>query len=92
MTIFLVLNGMAIVFLLYVLVSFWEEGARTTHGGIRLHKLQSVYESRPMVFVLTRLQASEAVRPANRSLIQFPVSQMRPQEDIHTPLRKRRAS
>jgi len=35
MTIFLVLNGMGLVFLLYVLANFWKDGQRSGSDGLR---------------------------------------------------------
>jgi hypothetical protein len=77
MTIFLVLNGMALVFMLYVLVNFWKEGNRTTRGSIRLYRLQSLYGSKPEVFVVTQSLGFEAKRPGKTSLIQFPLAKGR---------------
>ena len=81
MTIFFLLNGVAVVFLLYVLVNFWKEGARTAHGGMRVSKFQSLHECRPKVFVVTRPPVYETGRPGKRSLIQFPAPQSRPEEN-----------
>jgi hypothetical protein len=35
MTIFLMLNGVGVVFLLYVLAKFWKEGHRSGNDGLR---------------------------------------------------------
>jgi hypothetical protein len=53
MTIFLVLNGMGLVFLLYVLASFWREGYRTASN---VHKRATQFRSYEgaHVFVVTR--------------------------------------
>lgn len=74
MTIFLVLNGMALVFMLYVLVNFWKEGNRTTHSSMHLYKLQSLYGSKPEVFVVKGSQEVVARRPGKASLIRFPAA------------------
>jgi hypothetical protein len=81
MTIFLVLNGMAVVFMLYVLVNFWKEGRRTTHGGVRSYDFQSLHGSEREVFVVTRPLEFEVGRPGKRSLIRFPAPVGRPRED-----------
>ncbi len=53
MTIFLVLNGMGLVFLLYVLASFWREGYRAASN---VHKRATQFRSYEgaHVFVVTR--------------------------------------
>jgi hypothetical protein len=81
MTMFLVLNAMGVVFLLYVLVNFWKEGRRTTQGDVRSYRLQSLHGSKPEVFVATRPLGFEAGRPGKRSLIRFPAPEGRPQGD-----------
>jgi hypothetical protein len=74
MTIFLVLNGIAVVFLLYVLVNFWKEGRRTAHGGVSSHPLQSMRGNNPEVFIVTGPLEVAARRPGKTSLIRFPVA------------------
>ena len=81
MTIFLVLNGMAVAFMLYVLVNFWKEGKQTTHGEVGSYRLQSLHGSKPEVFVATRPLGLEAGRPRKHSLIRLPIPKGRPQED-----------
>ena len=81
MTIFLVLNGMAVVFMLYVLVNFWKEGRRTTRGGVRSFELQSLHGRKREVFVVTRHLEFEAGRSGKRSLLRFPIPEGRPRED-----------
>jgi hypothetical protein len=77
MTIFLVLNGIGVVFMFYVLVNFWKEGRRMTHGVMRPYRLQSRYGTTHHVLVATRPVGFEAKQPAKTSLIQFPVGKGR---------------
>jgi hypothetical protein len=74
MTMFLVLNGMAVVFMLYVLVNFWKEGRRTAQGGMRSHQILSTRGINPEVFTITGPQEVAARRPGKPSLIRFPVA------------------
>jgi hypothetical protein len=53
MTIFFVLNGVGIVFLVYVLASFWKEGHRTP-GNARKAASKIRQRDWPEVFVVTR--------------------------------------
>src|SRR6202022_2181524 len=80
-TIFLVLNGMAVAFMLYVLVNFWKEGRQTTHGEDRSNRRQSLHGSKPEVFVATRPLGLGAGRPSKHSVIRFPIPKGRPQEN-----------
>ena len=52
MTIFLLLNGMGVVFLLYVLASFWKEGHRAGDNG-RICALELGWRNRADVVVIT---------------------------------------
>jgi hypothetical protein len=72
MKVFLVLNGMALVFMIYVLVNFWKEGVRASGGSLRKFKIESVYASRPQVFVVTRPLEADARRAAKSSVVPFP--------------------
>jgi hypothetical protein len=74
MALFFVLNGIAVVFMLYVLVNFWKEGRRTARGGVRSHQLQSMRGSNPEVFIVTGPLEIAARRPGKTSLIRFPVA------------------
>ena len=71
MKLFLILNGMALVFMVYVLVNLWKEGFRTSRGSIRPFKLESVYASRPQVFVVTRTLEAEARQAGIGSVVPF---------------------
>ena|SRR5271165_567599 len=53
MTIFLVLNGMGVVFLLYVLANFWKEGHRTGDKG-PLYAREFGWRDRAEVFVIKK--------------------------------------
>jgi hypothetical protein len=77
MTIFLVLNGIGVVFMLYVLANFWKEGRRVTHGVMRPYRLGSQCGIIRQVFVATRPLGFEAKQPGKTSLIQFPVAKGR---------------
>ena len=52
MTIFLILNGMGLVFLLYVLAGFWEESHRPA-GHVRKNAIQFGSEEMAQVAVTT---------------------------------------
>ena len=54
MLLFTALNGMGVVFLLYVLVQFWKEGHRSKNGGTRQCAIEFAEENRPEVIVVTR--------------------------------------
>jgi hypothetical protein len=75
MKIFLVLNAMAIVFLLYVLANFWMEANRTKQGPAYRSRGQSVYESRPSIYMVTQRLDSQPQLPGDRSVLRFPVPQ-----------------
>ena len=77
MMIFLVLNGMAVVFLLYALKNFWKDGKRTTHGNVLSNKLQSLRGSKLNVFVATRPLELAGRRPKVAAVIRFYVPEGR---------------
>jgi hypothetical protein len=96
MTLFLVLNGMALVFMFYVLVNFWKEGRRTAQMGTVLHRNRLPYGGRSEVFVVTRVLGLATARPDTVSVIRFPGAKARPrvadgeptQVESKTPPRK----
>jgi hypothetical protein len=53
MMLFTLLNGLAVVFLLYVLVQFWKEGHRPTKPATRDRVIESSMKDRPTVVVVT---------------------------------------
>ena len=53
---FLLLNAMGVVFLMYVLANFWKEGSRTT-SDTRPDEFDFMREERPAVLVVTHLIA-----------------------------------
>ena len=53
MMIFLVLNGMGVVFLVYVLVQFVKEGRRSKNPAGRQYEIDLSYMDRPEVMVVT---------------------------------------
>lgn len=85
MPIFLILNGLAVIFLLYVLVNFWKEGRRTkrtvTHraaDGERLRDFEPIIVTHPIsqtaqgglsVIPLRALAGQTRERPARRSAV-----------------------
>lgn len=53
MAIFLLLNSMGVVFMLYVLVQFWREGRRASRGAGEC-RMVALYRDMPEVFIMTR--------------------------------------
>jgi hypothetical protein len=53
MAIFTALNGMAVVFLVYVLVQFWKEGRALRKEARRRHTAEFSEEDNPQVIVVT---------------------------------------
>ncbi|MBZ5642938.1 MAG: hypothetical protein LAO19_09285 [Acidobacteriia bacterium] len=53
---FLLLNAMGVVFLIYVLANFWKEGSRTK-SDTRPDEFDFMQEERPAVLVVTHLIA-----------------------------------
>jgi hypothetical protein len=53
MLIFTGLNGMGVVFLVYVLVQFWKEGHRSRNRSTRQCAIEFLEENRPEVIVVT---------------------------------------
>ncbi len=78
MTIFVILNGMGLVFMLYVLVKFVKEGRRTPHGGARTRRLPSFYGSSTEVFVATRPVEMAGSAPKGAAVIPFLAGRPRP--------------
>jgi hypothetical protein len=65
MMLFTGLNGLGVVFLLYVLVQFWKEGHRSKNGGARQYAIEFSEENRPEVVVVThRISGGLQVEPA----------------------------
>jgi len=71
MIIFTVLNGLGVVFLLYVLVNFWKEGKRARHPAARSYRYLSVDSTKPEVFIATCPLTFETDRPTERRVIRF---------------------
>jgi len=53
MMLFTLLNGLGVVFLLYVLVQFWKEGRRPMQPAARVKLIEFPAKDRPTVFVVT---------------------------------------
>ncbi|MBZ5659195.1 MAG: hypothetical protein LAO08_02205 [Acidobacteriia bacterium] len=53
---FLLLNAMGVIFLLYVLANFWKEASRT-RSDVRPDEFDFMQEERPAVLVVTHLIA-----------------------------------
>ena len=65
MMLFTGLNGLGVVFLVYVLVQFWKEGHRSMKPGTRDRLSKPSQENRPTVVVVTRpISCGLQVEPA----------------------------
>jgi hypothetical protein len=53
MMLFTLLNGLAVVFLMYVLVQFWKEGHRSEQPDARERVTEFAVERKPTVVVVT---------------------------------------
>jgi len=53
MMLFTLLNGLAVVFLLYVLAQFWKEGHRPMKSAPRDRAIEFSTKDKPTVFVVT---------------------------------------
>ena len=53
MTLFTILNGLGVVFLMYVLVQFWKEGHRPVKPAARDRAIEFPVKDRPTVLVVT---------------------------------------
>jgi hypothetical protein len=63
--IFTIVNGLGVVFLLYVLVQFWKEGHRSKNRGTRQYGIEFSEENRPEVVVIRRpISGGLQVQPA----------------------------
>jgi len=69
MMLFTLLNGLGVVFLMYVLVQFWKEGHRSKQSEARERVIEFSVESKPTVDVVTRpISGGLQVEPAPVSL------------------------
>ena len=55
MMLFTLLNGLGVVFLVYVLVKFWKEGHRSNEPDARDRVIEFSVRDKPTVVVVTRL-------------------------------------
>ena len=78
MTIFLMLNGLGLAFMLYVLVNFVKDERRSPRGGTRMDKLQSQYGNKVKVFVAMRPVEMAGSAPKGVAVIPFPIAEGRP--------------
>lgn len=69
MVIFTALNGMGVVFLLYVLVQFWKEGYRSQETGARRDAIAGFGMDGPDVIVVTHIVDSAAQQPNDEALV-----------------------
>jgi hypothetical protein len=69
MTIFLILNGLGVIFLLYALAHFWEEGHRRTYAG-RKYAAHDGQQDWTHAFVVTHAISHSA--QGGMSVIPFP--------------------
>ena len=53
MTLFTILNGLGVVFLVYVLVQFWKEGHRPVKPAAKDRAIEFPVKDRPTVLVVT---------------------------------------
>jgi hypothetical protein len=53
MALFTILNGLGVVFLVYVLVQFWKEGHRPAKPAARDRAIEFPVKDRPTVLVVT---------------------------------------
>jgi hypothetical protein len=72
MTIFLLLNGLGVAFLLYVLANFLREGRQTRNDTLPPYRLFAKYGSSRQIFVATRTVASTAKKMDETSVLPFP--------------------
>jgi len=72
MTIFYLLNGMGVSFLMYALVHFWSEGRRIKRGG-KEYRMDYLGRDNPLVLVVTHSDSQRA--QGSRSVIPLPVQQ-----------------
>jgi hypothetical protein len=69
MMLFTLLNGLGVVFLVYVLVQFWKEGHRSEQPGARERVIEFSVKDKPTVVVVThRVSGGLQVEPAPVSL------------------------
>ena len=69
MKIFLLLNGVGVLFLVYVLIQFWKEEHRTKCGVVRCRATHVPYQNRAKIVVVTRPITLGA--QADRSVVPF---------------------
>jgi hypothetical protein len=72
MTMFYLLNGMGVSFLMYVLVHFWSEERLVKRDGEE-HRMDYLRRDNPMVLVVTHSDSQSA--QDTRSVIPLPVQQ-----------------
>jgi hypothetical protein len=95
LNIFLVLNGLAVVFLLYVLANFWKEGRREKNNALKytaefgqrdwndmVVRMQPISHSSKIGFSMIPFQTRER-KPAGKS-----ADGLRAGEAVEIPLRK----
>jgi len=70
MTIFLLLNGLGVVFLLFVLANFWKEGHQRTHDARRY---AGDYERREWAEVLVTTHPISHSAQGGLAVIPFPL-------------------
>jgi hypothetical protein len=70
LTIFMLLNGMAVVFMLYALVNFWKEGRRPMNATRQI-AMEYLRGDAPDVFVVTHPISHSACGGLSVSSMQF---------------------
>jgi hypothetical protein len=71
LTIFMMLSVMSVIFLLYVLVKFWQEGRRTRRATLRQYRLPLVRTKKSVVVVTVPVTAG--TNGDVEDLLRFPV-------------------
>jgi hypothetical protein len=65
MLLFTALNGLGVVFLVYVLIQFWKEGHRSMRAGPKDRAIEFSMKDRPTVLVVTHsISGGLQVEPA----------------------------
>lgn len=78
MTIFFIVSGMGLVFMLYVFANFVKEGRRMPPGRARTNKLESLYGSKEKLLIAVQPVELADSLPEGATVIPFPVLEGRP--------------
>ncbi len=75
MTIFLVLSGIGVIFMLYVLVNFWREERQTRHSALRSNLSSARFGRTQKVIVVAGVIRSGNEKRDTSYVIQFPTTE-----------------